>query len=449
MSLDSKREGGRVKLVRYFRPFFAFFLMPALAPCTAGAATLDVPGDYSDIQSALDGANDGDVVRVAPGTWDVDLTFGGGKSVTLASHFIDSGDEGFIASTILDGFARTQVVTVHSSAGPDTAIIGFTIRNASDGIHASGKFGLHNSLVRDTGDGIDYENGGGGLVTDCIFEDNADDGLDFDGSSAATIERTVIRNNGDDGIEVRLHNWTGSLLEIVIRDSEITGNGEDGIQLIDDTALSNREFTFERNIIANNADAGIGMMCCQDTTEDLSGAPIAERVNVFDNTIVGNTAGITGGVNVVALNNIIANNTAHGLFNVTTAGDGSTTSIAAYNLLFGNTPDVETSNIDGESTVFADPLLDAAFELLPSSPAIDAGTASFTWDSELVLDRLPNEYSGDAPDCGARESVAASVSSMPGWALAVTALIVTLIPPAFFAPRRRARPGAQGTLRAH
>ena len=120
MSLDSKREGGRVKLVRYFRPFFAFFLMPALAPCTAGAATLDVPGDYSDIQSALDGANDGDVVRVAPGTWDVDLTFGGGKSVTLASHFIDSGDEGFIASTILDGFARTQVVTVHSSAGPDT-----------------------------------------------------------------------------------------------------------------------------------------------------------------------------------------------------------------------------------------------------------------------------------------------------------------------------------------
>ena len=42
--------------------------------------------------------------------------------------------------------------------------------------------------------------------------------------------------------------------------------------------------------------------------------------------------------------------------------------------------------------------------LLPGSPAIDAGTAFFTWNSEIVLDLQPNEYSGTAPDLGAYEA---------------------------------------------
>jgi hypothetical protein len=53
--------------------------------------------------------------------------------------------------------------------------------------------------------------------------------------------------------------------------------------------------------------------------------------------------------------------------------------------------------------ILADPRLDAKDRLLPDSPAIDAGIASFIWNSEIVLDLQPNEYSSAAPDAGGPE----------------------------------------------
>ena len=126
---------------------------------------------------------------------------------------------------------------------------------------------------------------------------------------AVVIEHSMIRNNGNDGIEVRLHDYTGPELAIVIRDNRISGNGGDGIQLIDDEAPSSRVFRIERNLIANNAQAAIGMMCCMNTREDFQGASLAERIYLFDNTFLGNDHGVTGGDNAIALNNLFAHTT--------------------------------------------------------------------------------------------------------------------------------------------
>ena len=103
-------------------------------------------------------------------------------------------------------------------------------------------------------------------------------------------------------------------------------------------------------------------------------------------------------------------------------------SIAAYNLFFANGRDFVDSNADAATTIGADPLLDADHRPSRRSPAIDAGTAFFEWDSEVVLNRAPGDYAGLAPDLGAFEAPAAwSSASPPGCGLGAELLLVPLL----------------------
>ena len=313
----------------------ALGLLLAAAPASA---FLEVPGTYPTIQQAVDAAGDGDVVLVAPGIYSESVLIEG-KTIVLASQYLTRGDPALIDQTVIDGGGGKHAIRIAGSVGPGTAIRGFTIRNADDGVRASGRFEFTHNRVTASGDGIDYESGSGGLVGNCTFEDNRDDGIDLDRDVAVVIEHSIIRNNGNDGIEVRLHDYTGPELAIVIRDNRISGNGGDGIQLIDDEAPSSRVFRIERNLIANNAQAAIGMMCCMNTREDFQGASLAERIYLFDNTFVGNDHGVTGGDNAIALNNLFAHNAEVALKGM----NGG--SIAAYNLFFANGRDVVDSNV--------------------------------------------------------------------------------------------------------
>jgi len=395
-------------------------------------AFLEVPGSYTTIQEAVDAAGEGDVVLVAPGVYTESVVIAG-KAIVLASQYVTRGDPALIDQTVIDGGGGRYAIEIAGSVGPGTAIRGFTIRNARDGVRASGRFEFTENRVTASRDGIDYESGSGGLVRDCIFEDNRDDGIDLDREVAVVIERSVIRNNGNDGIEVRLHDYTGPELAIVIRENRITGNGGDGIQLIDDQAPSSRVFRIERNVIANNAQAAIGMMCCMNTREDFQGASLAERIYLFDNSFLGNDHGVTGGDNVIAVNNLFANTTQVALKGL----NGS--SIAAYNLFFANGRDFADSNADAATTIGTDPLLDAEHRLSRRSPAIDAGTAFFAWDSNVVLNRGPGDYAGLAPDLGAFETPAGWSSGAPPRCGLGPELPLLLVPLLRLARRRRSR----------
>jgi hypothetical protein len=320
-----------------------------------------------------------------------------GKTITLASQFYTTGDTQVIDRTILEGQDQTQpVITVDASVGPESQIVGFTIRNAEDGIKVYGKLRVLNNRITGTSDGIDFEDGGG-YVGHNTIENNSDDGIDSDGATGVTIENNTIRNNGNDGIEIRLHEYDGVPLTLSIRNNVITGNGEDGIQLIDYPDVSPRVFDIQYNLIADNAQVGLGLMDNGETDEDVRAASIPERIYLFNNTFSGNPYAVTGGDNLIALNNLFVNSTVLGLKNVD-AG-----SIVAYNLFWNNGEDYQGSNVDLSTTSFGDPLLDAAYHLLPGSPAIDAGTAHFEWNGETVLDRTPGAYLGAAPDVGAYE----------------------------------------------
>ena len=358
-------------------------------------ATHTVPGDFATIQAAHDAATSGDTILVAPGTYSGQITIT--KAITLASHFVTTGDQSNIATTILDGGGAAFVIEIPSGAEDGATIEGFTIQNADDGITPRAHFNLLNCVVTDTSDGVDYEDGSGGLVQFCTFELNSDDGLDLDNDVDLVMVDNVIRNNNDDGIEIRMQSYTGPTLNITISRNEIYGNGEDGIQLIHYDVPTDRFFDISYNYIYDNIDVGIGMMDGSVTNEDFRAADIPERIDIFSNTFVNNSHGITGGDNTVVLNNIFVGHSMIAVKNV------DLNSELAYNLFFNNGTDNSGSNTDVGSSVFADPSLTVDLELPAGSPAIDAGTALYVWQGTTVLDLPASAYSGAAPDIGAFE----------------------------------------------
>ena len=357
--------------------------------------TIQIPGDEPTIQAGIDSASDGDLILISPGLYYENLNLNG-KSVTLASWFYENGQQEHIEETVIDGSGGHAVIEVGALAD-ETKIVGLTIQNGNDGISVLSKVHILDCNIIGNRDGVDY-NGGGGTCTNNVFANNSDDGIDLDGSTAVTITNNVIQDNGDDGIEIRLHEHSGSVLNIDICENMISGNQEDGVQLIDYPDLSARVFQIERNFFIANAMAAIGFMAEGNTVEDFSGAPIPERVYLINNTFVGNSYGVTGGANLIVLNNIFADTQNTALRKVT--GD----SIASYNLLWKNGTDQEESNIDFVNTLLADPLLDSDYSLTASSPAIDAGTAYFEWQDDVVLDMPETSYLGYAPDMGAYEN---------------------------------------------
>jgi hypothetical protein len=354
-----------------------------------------VPADYPTIQSAIDAAEGGDTVIVSPGVYQESLVLAD-KTLTVASEHFLTGNSETIDNTIIDGNWNSSVIEVKEGVGQGTTISGFTIRNGDDGITAAGIFNLTHCHVTETTDGIDYE-GGGGLVSYCRFTFNRDDGIDLDGPTAATIEHCRIEDNRDDGIEIRLHPYTGDVLRIHIRNNQIERNGEDGIQLIDYNTISDRTFLIEGNFIVDNAMVGIGCMGEENTTEDYSGAPIPETVYVFNNTFAGNSHHITGGSNLLAVNNVFTHAGVLAVKNCTG------TSHLAHNLFWSNTKNQLGSNIDMKSTVSGDPLFETFQQLQEHSPAIDTGVTRINWQDTAVLVVSPAEYIGDAPDLGAFE----------------------------------------------
>ena len=297
---------------------------------------------YASVQAAVDAAGTGDEILIASGVYTGVQARAGVTQVVIITKTL----------TLRGGYTTTNWTTPDPVANPTTL-----------DAERQGRVVYITADVTPTVEGLRITGGDGST------------GGDGNGGGIAIQEATAI-----------------------IRNNVISGNDEDGIQLIDYSDLSDRFILIEHNFIANNAMVGLGLMDNGDTSEDYRAASIPERIHVFNNTFSGNPYGLTGGDNLIALNNLFVNSINIAMKQV----DGN--SIAAYNLFWNNGTDEQGSNLDLASTLFADPLLDFELRLQPGSPAIDAGTSLFQWQGETVLDMPDTGFSGVAPDLGAYES---------------------------------------------
>ncbi len=380
------------------------YLSESIPTAVSADNTIRVPEDYSSIQDAINAAADGDLVLVGPGVYKENLVIAN-KSIILASYYHLTANHNFISQTIIDG-RGSNTITVEQTAGPQTRISGFTIQNGFDGISTDAVLEIdHNQITGNAHDGLDIE-GGSCHCHDNIFENSLDDGIDIDRDTGGIFEDNIIRSNEDDGIEIRFHPYTGPTLKITIRNNVIDGNQEDGIQLIGYPGTPLRVLRIERNQITNNHMVGLGLMDNAESNEDYRAASLPDRIYLYNNTFANNqstdaggnvlTGGyaVTGGDNLIAINNIFANHATMALKQI----DGG--SVVAYSLFWNNAVDNLGSNVDASTSVYGDPLFIAGYRPLAGSPAIDAGTAHFMWNGQVVLDIPPAGYKGTAPDIG-------------------------------------------------
>lgn len=354
-----------------------------------------VPDDYTTIQSAITNSNNYDTIIISEGTYYENLLLRD-KTLIIGSKYLTTGDTSYISTTIIDGQNNASVLRIDGDVGEETTISGLTIQNGDDGIFSFVKFRLIRNHILNCVDGIDYENNSGGLCIDNLIELNGDDAIDLDSTVNIVIKNNILRNNSDDGIEIRLHKYKGPIAEYFISYNEIYGNGEDGIQIIGDDALTDRVLYIDNNIISMNDMAGIGSMAYMNTIENYEGSDIEELIFLTNNTITYNNHGVTGSDNMVLINNIISFNEAAGLKNI----DGA--SLVAYSDLWQNGTDLINCNIDSITTIFLDPLIDDNSKLLFGSPCIDNGTPVYMRDTDTIFNSS-KQILGKEIDIGAIE----------------------------------------------
>jgi len=109
---------------------FLPLLLTLLITLSASAEIIHIPDDFESIQLAIrdDNTRDGDIILIEPGVYDDTLNFAG-KDITVASRYLDTGDESYIARTIVQGNGSYRMAVFRNGETSNARLIGLTIKN--------------------------------------------------------------------------------------------------------------------------------------------------------------------------------------------------------------------------------------------------------------------------------------------------------------------------------
>lgn len=260
------------------------------------ATTINVPGDYSSIQDALDAAVSGDTISVAPGTYSENNLNFNGKTVYLKST---SGPE----TTIIDGSSSGPVFYVVSGETRNTVIDGFTVQNGyGNETHLGGGFYINNSSPT--------------LKNNIIKSNRADQsGSSGGGIKISTDSNPLIENNSivdniawQKGGGIHIYSASADIRNNMIQSNEVIGDSQPAGGGVGGTFT--QSLTINGNTIEDNSTsfAGGGISVFAGNCEIVN--------NIIRNNTGGNFAGgihietqaAHGNYNVIINNNTISNN---------------------------------------------------------------------------------------------------------------------------------------------
>lgn len=172
--------------------------------------------ENGNIQTAINGAAEGDLICLAEGTYKVyNQSWNGTSAISIAKKGITLAGAGS-DKTILDAQHKTsstydggQHLTVIWNGADDVTFSGFTVKRGDHGIRSNGS-AVHNVTFNDV-----------------IADDNFGAGFVFEGPGFQTVtfKNSEAKNNGDFGI---YFNTSSTSNEIVLSNTSANGNGHVG-----------------------------------------------------------------------------------------------------------------------------------------------------------------------------------------------------------------------------
>ena len=363
---------------------------------------INVPGEESTIQQAIDAAVEGDTVLVKPGIYYENINFKG-KAITVASKYIIDGDESHIANTIINGSQpanpdTASTVLFISGEDENSCLIGFTITGGIGTVFYDNQpdYGVfmtrggggimiidggatveHNHIIDNTVDDDVYANAGGGIgiyITEGINRSDQDS--------------ILIRHNTIKGNTVVGHPSLGGAVYAVV------DKIDPGVRLdliIQDNLITENKLYSE---VASTSSYGAAITFTFDT-------PIRDgnyilRDNVITKNVIEHTAGTMwssgGGVYIAYLGSADNDNSApwfiNNIFAENSATYGGATSLYYFNSGRLHNPRpvyINNTIVDNEATT------GKAFHFENCRPVL---FNNIIWDpgiSAEIFNRKPNE----------------------------------------------------------
>ncbi len=327
----------------------------ALLSCNipAEALILNVPSQYSTIQSAINASSNLDTILVQPGAYFENLNFRG-KGIVLTSLYYQNNDYSYIETTIINGSNPSQpdtasCVIMGNHEDSTTVLQGFTLTGGTG------------TKWRDIHNSLSYREGGGVLmefasptIQHNIFRDNvainttgvssAGGGAIRCGDSNPKILNNLIENNqGRYGAGIVFNYSTGLVRNnVIIKNFGGQDYGGSGVWMTGTNTAT--IVTVENNVIVNNVCSGPGAR--GGAIQDYS-----VRGIIRNNIIWGNTQTVGGPV----------------------SSNPASVAVVSYS-------DVE-GGYTGEGNIDIEPLFDSTnYYLKSNSPCIDMGDTSSVYN---------------------------------------------------------------------
>lgn len=235
--------------------------------------TLGVPGDFAQIQAAIDAAQEGDTVLVQPGTYVETLDFVGKQLVLTSTAPADSE---VVAKTVVDADSCGSVVSFTSGEGTGAVIRGFTLTGGTGTVYRWGPSGGESYA----GGGV-YCEASNPVIDRCVIADNQvtigssrGGGIHAHTGSAAVINRCRIIRNGADRVTDQGLATLEQQGEALHDKGHFSPGWGGGISLWDASALIRSSI-----ILGNTASwGGGGIMCTSDSELLLVDSEIRDNV---------------------------------------------------------------------------------------------------------------------------------------------------------------------------